>query len=159
MARWVSKTAVVVGNVELGDNVSVYYNTTIRCETDKMIFGEGTNIQDNCVCHGDKGMPVVTGKNVTIGHGCIIHGCSIGENSLIGMGSIVMNRASIGKNCIIGAGSLVTEGTVIPDDSVAFGRPCKVIRPITEQEIENNRCNALHYIEIMPIQIENEKGL
>jgi len=156
MSVWISKSAVVVGDVVFGDNVSVYHNTTIRTETDQMSFGEGTNIQDNCVCHGDLGMPVIVGCYVTIGHGCIIHGCSIEDNCLIGMGSIIMNKAHIGKNCIIGAGSLVTEGTIIPDNSVAFGRPCKVIRALKDGEKEYIRSNAEMYIKEMQIHIDYE---
>ena len=108
----------------------------------------GTNIQENCIIHGGGDHPVIVGDGVSITHGCILHGCTIGDNTMIGMGSIIMNYAKIGKNVIIGAGSLVTQNTVIPDNSVAYGRPAKVIRSVTEAEIEKNRHSAEYYIEV-----------
>ena len=145
MSTWIADDAVVFGDVVFGEECSVYYHTTIRAESGRLVFGNGTNIQDNCVVHGGAGNPVNVGNDVTIGHSCIIHGCTIGDNTIIGMGSIVMDRAVIGKNVMLGAGSLVTQDTVIPDNSVAFGRPAKVIRAMTEEEIAYNRMSAEHY--------------
>lgn len=147
MSTWIAKDAVIFGDVRIGEDCSIYYHTTIRVEDGTFIIGDQTNIQDNCVLHGGGDHCVKIGKGVTIGHSCIIHGCEIGDNTLIGMGSIIMNHAKIGKNVIIGAGSLVTENKVIPDNCVAYGSPAKIIRPITEEEIERNRLAALHYLE------------
>lgn len=144
---FIAEGARILGNVEMGENVSVWFNAVIRADDEKIVIGKDSNIQDNCVLHLDKGTNITIGEGVTIGHGAIIHGCRIDDNSLIGMGSIIMNGAIIGKNCIIGAGSLVTEGTVIPDGSVAMGSPAKVRRLIREEEIEKNKMAAAHYIE------------
>ena len=144
MATWIADDAVIFGDVVFEDNCSVFYHTVIRAESGTFKFGEATNIQDNCVIHGGINYPVIVGKGVTIGHSCIIHGCSIGDNTLIGMGSIIMNNAKIGSNVIIGAGSLITENKVIPDNCVAYGRPAKVIRKISEEEINSNK-NATEY--------------
>ena len=156
MSIWVADDAVIYGNVILGEDCSVYYHSVIRAESGEFIIGRGSNIQDNCVVHGGSGTPVLIGEGVTIGHSCIIHGCTIGDNTLIGMGSIIMNRARIGNNVIIGAGSLVMEDTVIPDNSVAYGRPARVIRSITEDEIEENRQAAEHYIRLKDQRLMNE---
>lgn len=150
----IGKNAVVLGKISFLDNCSIYYNTIIRTESEPISFGEGVNIQDLCVIHTDKGYPIEVGDYVTIGHSCIIHGCKIGSNTLIGMGSILMNGSQIGDNCMIGAGSLVTENTIIPEGSLAFGRPAKVIRKLTEEEIKHNKESALHYIELMEEIIE-----
>ena len=141
-----AKGAAIYGNVTIKKEANVWYNATIRSIDDSILIGEGTNIQDNAVVHTDKGYQVSIGSLVTIGHGAIIHGCSIGDNSLIGMGAIILNGAKIGKNCIIGAGSLVTKNTVIPDNSLVLGSPAKVIRPVTEEEIQGNIDNAKLYI-------------
>lgn len=143
---FIAKGAAIYGNVIIKKEANVWYNATIRSIDDSILIGEGTNIQDNAVVHTDKGYQVSIGSLVTIGHGAIIHGCSIGDNSLIGMGSIILNGAKIGKNCIIGAGSLVTKNTVIPDNSLVLGSPAKVIRPVTEEEIQGSIDNAKLYI-------------
>jgi len=136
------------GDITIGKDSSVWYNSVIRCNVGETVsIGEGTNIQDLCMVHTAHGASVRVGNMETVGHSCIIHGCSIGDNTLIGMGSIVMNHAKIGNNCIIGAGSLVTEGTVIPDGSVAFGRPAKVIKAASAEQIEAVRLSAEQYIE------------
>ncbi|MBR2802880.1 MAG: gamma carbonic anhydrase family protein [Erysipelotrichaceae bacterium] len=144
---WIAEDADLFGDIQLGEDCSVYYHAVLRTEIDRIVIGERTNIQDNCVLHDDEGAYVRIGSDVTIGHSCIIHGCSIGDNSLIGMGSIIMNRAVIGKNVILGAGSLVTGGTEIPDGSLAFGSPAKVIRPLTEEEIAGNTLSAQRYVQ------------
>ena len=138
--------SILAGQIRFGKNCSVWYNAVIRADKAAIEIGDNVNIQDNCVVHVDEGHAVCIGNNVTVGHSAIVHGCSIGENSLVGMGAIIMNDAVIGKNCIIGAGSLVTKGVVIPDNSLAFGRPAKIVRQVTEEEIESNRYDAQFYI-------------
>ena len=154
---FVAKGAAVYGNVTLKKEANVWYNATIRSVDDPIIIGEGTNIQDNAVVHTDKGYVVEIGSLVTIGHGAIIHGCSIGDNSLIGMGAIILNGAKIGNNCIVGAGALVTKNTIVPDNSLVLGSPAKVIRQVTEEEIQASIDNAKLYIEERLIYAENEK--
>ncbi|MBQ9153924.1 MAG: gamma carbonic anhydrase family protein [Solobacterium sp.] len=148
MSTWIAEDAVILGDAEMADGCSVYFHTVIRTESDPIRIGRNTNIQDNCTVHTGRGYPVIIGEGVTVGHGCIIHGCTIGDNTLIGMGSIIMNGAVIGRNCIIGAGSLITEHKVIPDGSLVFGSPAKVIRTVTDEEIQTNRLTAAHYLEI-----------
>lgn len=144
---WVSKTAVVTGDTILKKGASIWYNTVIRGDLETITIGECANVQDNSVIHADPGLPTIIGKNVTIGHGAIIHGCIIEENSLVGMGAIILNGAHIGKNCIVGAGALVTEGKVIPDNSLVVGSPAKVVRLVREEEIQATIDNALDYYE------------
>ena len=136
-----------VGDVVIGKESGVWYNAVIRGLPSQIKIGERTNVQDNVVIHGDPECPVEIGSNVTIGHSAIVHGCTIRDNSLIGMGAIILNKAVIGKNCIIGAGALVTQGCVIPDNSLAFGSPARVIRRLTDEEIEGNRISAQHYVD------------
>ena len=145
---FVAEGAVIRGNVTIGKNASVWFNAVIRSEEKPVVIGEGSNVQDNAVVHVDPWTSVTIGKNVTIGHGAIVHGCTIGDNTLVGMGAVVMNDAVIGKNCIIGAGALVTENTVIPDNSLVIGMPAKVRREVSAEEAERNRLNAEHYVEI-----------
>ncbi|MGI6055706.1 MAG: gamma carbonic anhydrase family protein [Bilifractor sp.] len=137
----------IVGDVEIGKDSGVWYNAVIRGFPSQITIGARTNVQDNVVIHGDPESPVVIGNNVTIGHSAIVHGCTIRDNTLIGMGAIVLNRAVIGENCIIGAGALVTQDCVIPDNSLAFGSPARVIRRLTDEEIEGNRISAQHYVD------------
>ena len=139
--------AVVRGDVTIGDNSSVWFNAVVRAEAGSAVIGEKTNIQDNCVLHVDHGADIRIGSQVTIGHGTIIHGCTVKDNTLIGMGTIIMNHAVIGENCIIGAGTLITKNTVIPDNSLVLGNPGKIIRTVTEAEKENIRRNADYYME------------
>ena len=154
---FIAKGAAVYGNVTIKKEANVWYNATIRSIDDPIIIGEGTNIQDNAVIHTDKGYVVTIGSLVTIGHGAIIHGCTIGDNSLIGMGAIILNGVKIGNNCIIGAGALVTKNTIIPDNSLVLGSPAKIIRELTKDEIQANIDNAKLYIEESLIYSENEK--
>ena len=141
---FIAEGAKVVGDkISIGRGSSVWYNAVVRCSDDDPVeIGENTNIQDLCMVHTGHGHPVSVGNGVTVGHMCIIHGCTIGDNTLIGMGSTIMNGAEIGSNCVIGAGSLVTEGKVIPDGSMAFGRPAKVVRELTEEEIAGIKYSA-----------------
>lgn len=145
---YVDESAVVNGDVTCGDNVSIWFNAAVRGDTGKIIIGQGSNIQDNCTLHNSKDVPVVVGEQVTVGHGAILHSCTVGDNSLIGMGAIVLDHAVIGKNCLIGAGALVTPGTVIPNNSLVLGSPAKVIKEISMEQIEKNIQNALTYVEL-----------
>lgn len=146
-SAFVAPGAVVLGNVTVKEDASIWYHATVRGDRARISIGQGSNIQDNCVVHTDDRFPVTIGENVTIGHSAVIHGCTIGDNSLIGMGAILMNGSIIGQNCIIGAGALVLEETEIPDNSVAVGNPAKVVRRITEEEIAANLHNAAVYVE------------
>ncbi len=142
---YIAPTASVRGNVALGADCSVFFSASLRAETDPITVGPRTNIQDGCVFHADPGFPVQVGTGCTIGHGAIVHGCTVGDNTLIGMGAILLNGCRVGKNCIVGAGSIVTEGMEIPDGSLAFGSPARVRRPLTEAELESNRAAAETY--------------
>ncbi|WP_086349786.1 gamma carbonic anhydrase family protein [Candidatus Enterococcus clewellii] len=146
--RFIAESADVYGTVELAEDTSIWYQTVLRGDNQRIKIGKGSNVQDGTVIHVDQHAPVQVGDYVTIGHQCMIHGCEIKDGALIGMGSILLNGSSIGENAMIGAGSLVTEGTVIPEGVLAFGRPARVVRPLTEEEIEKNRRNAEHYIEL-----------
>ena len=142
---WVAPNAQVMGKVTLESGVGIWFGVVLRGDNDPIIVGEGSNIQENTAIHTDIGYPVTIGKNCTIGHSAIIHGCTIGDNSLIGMGATVLNGAVIGKNCLIGAGALVTEGKIIPDGSLVVGMPAKVIRALDADTIAGLTQSALHY--------------
>jgi carbonic anhydrase/acetyltransferase-like protein (isoleucine patch superfamily) len=146
---WVAPTGDVMGNVTLETGSSVWFGAVIRGDNDKITVGEGSNIQENSVLHTDPGFPLTIGKNCTIGHKAILHGCTIGENSLIGMGATVLNGVIIGKNCLIGAGALVTEGKVIPDGSLVVGAPARVVRELDAAAIQGLKGSAFHYQENM----------
>lgn len=145
--RFIAESANVIGNVTMGDEVTIWYQAVVRGDINTIKIGNRTNIQDCSVLHGDNDSAVVVGDNVTIGHSCIIHGCTVEDGALIGMGSVILNDAVIGENTLIGAGSLVTEGKVIPPNVLAMGRPAKVIRPLTDEEIAKNRKNADEYVQ------------
>ena len=144
---FIAPGAVVVGDVTLGDGVGVWYHSTIRGDDASISIGKDSNIQDNAVLHVDTGIPLKIGERTSVGHGAILHGCTIGDNTLIGMGAIVLNGARIGNNCIIGAGALVTQNKDIPDGSLVVGSPAKVVRQVTEDEMEATRRNAGKYLE------------
>ena len=146
-SAWVADNAEVMGDVRLGENVSIWFNTTLRGDNDPITIGEGSNIQDGSVLHTDEGVPLTIGRNVTVGHMVMLHGCSIGDESLIGIGAIVLNGAKIGRNCLVGAGALVTEGKEFPDGSMILGSPAKVVRQLTPEQIEGLRYSAQHYID------------
>lgn len=145
---YIAPSADVMGDVTLEDDSSIWYQAVVRGDHDRISIGKGSNIQDGCVLHSDEGFPVKIGDYVTVGHNAIIHGCEIGDGTLIGMGSIILNGAIIGKNCVIGAGALVTQGTVIPDGMLVLGSPAKVRRAVTEGEIVANLKNTIEYIEM-----------
>jgi len=145
---FIAETASIIGNVIIGKGSSVWYGAVIRGDIEKITIGEFTNIQDNSVVHTETGIPTEIGNYTVVGHNAIVHGCTIGNNCLIGMGAIVLNKAVIGDNCIIGAGALVPEGKVIPPNSLVLGVPGKVVRQVTDEEIESIRKNALRYNEL-----------
>lgn len=148
MTNFIAKNATVIGNVTLGTEVTVWFNSVIRGDGNSITIGNRTNIQDGTIIHIDHNAPVEIGDNVTVGHQCMLHDCKISSGALIGMSSIVLNHAVIGENSMIGAGSLITQGTVIPPNVLAFGRPAKVIRPLTPEEIQANQKNADHYCQL-----------
>ncbi len=144
---FVAPNAAVIGSVVMAANASVWWNVTIRADNDVVTLGENVNVQDGSVVHTDSGVPVVLERDVSVGHLVMLHGCTIRENSLIGIGAIILNRAVIGRNCLIGAGALVPEGKSIPDGSLVLGVPGKVVRPLTTDEIALNTWIAQHYVE------------
>ena len=145
----VAPNAAVIGSIILKKNASIWFGATLRGDNDPITIGENSNIQDGCVCHTDDGMPLTIGDNVTVGHMVILHSCLIGDNSLVGMGSTVLNNAKIGNNCLVGANSLITEGKEFPDNSMIMGSPGKVVRELTEMEVNLIKLSALHYVENM----------
>jgi len=142
---WVAPNATVIGDVHLGAQSSVWWNTVIRGDTDRISIGERSNIQDGSVLHTDAGIHLQIGNDVTVGHMVMIHGCTIGDNCLIGIGSIILNRAVIGRNSLVGANTLVAEGKVFPEGVLILGSPGKVVRELTEEEIAKISRSAEHY--------------
>ncbi len=145
-AAWVAKGAVIKGDVTLEENANVWYNAVIRGDTAPVTVGKNSNVQDCAVLHVDKDCPLQIGENVTVGHGAILHGCTVEKEALIGMGAIVLNGAVIGAGSIVGAGALVTAGTVLPENSLAVGSPAKVVRQVRPEEREATIQNALQYV-------------
>ena len=143
--NWVAPNATIIGDVTLEKNSSVWFNAVIRGDNENIHVGEGSNVQDGSVLHTDPGCPLRIGKDVTIGHIVMLHGCTIGDNSLIGIGAVILNNAKIGKNCIIGAKALITENKEIPDNSLVVGAPGRVVRKLTNDEIGKITENAKHY--------------
>ncbi|MBK8837462.1 MAG: gamma carbonic anhydrase family protein [Hyphomonadaceae bacterium] len=144
---WVADSATVIGRVILNKGASVWFGATLRGDNDPITIGENSNIQDGAVLHTDLGVPLTIGRHVTVGHMVMMHGCEVGDNSLIGIGSIILNNAKIGKNCLIGANTLITEGKVIPDGSMVMGAPGKVIREVSEQQLQGMLAGSHHYVE------------
>ena len=144
---WVADSAQVIGNVTLAEGSSVWFGVVARGDTDTITVGKGSNIQDNSVLHADEGIPLVIGDHVTVGHQVMLHGCTIGDGSLIGIQSVVLNGAKIGKNCLVGAGSLVTEGKEFPDGCMILGSPAKAVRQLSEAQIEGLKMSAQHYMD------------
>ena len=142
---WVAPDANVIGNVVLETAVSIWFGSTLRGDNEPIEIGAGTNVQENTVLHTDMGFPLIVGAGCTIGHKAMLHGCVLGDNTLIGMGALVLNGARIGRDCLIGAGALITEGKVIPDGSLVVGAPGRVIRSLDAAAIEGLRASALHY--------------
>lgn len=144
---FIAAGAIVIGDVTLATNASVWFNAVLRGDTEALVIGAGSNIQDGAVCHADPGYPLVIGAGVSVGHNAIAHGASIGDHTLIGMGAIIMNGATIGSNCIVGAGALVTQGKVFPDNSLIMGSPARLVREVSNDEIAVIRRTARNYLE------------
>ena len=144
--HWIAESADVIGNVVLGDQVSIWFNAVLRGDNDPITIGRASNIQDGSVLHTDIGFPLTIEDGVTVGHKVMLHGCFIGKNSLIGINSVVLNGARVGKNCLVGANSLIPEGKDIPDGSLVMGSPAKVIRQLDERAIEGIRISSQNYI-------------
>ncbi len=143
---WVAETATVIGQAHIGPQASVWFGTVIRADNCAIRIGARSNVQENSVLHVDPGFELNVGENVTIGHQAMLHGCTIGDHSLVGIQSVVMNGAVIGKNCLVGAGALVTEGKKFPDGSLIVGSPAKVVRQLTEEEITRLQGSAESYV-------------
>jgi len=146
-SAWVADNAQVIGDVRLGEDCSVWFGVVIRGDTETITVGRGTNVQDNSVLHADMGVPLTLGEDVTVGHQVMLHGCTIGDGSLIGIQAVVLNGAKIGKNCLVGAGSLVTEGKEFPDGSMILGSPAKAVRQLSPEQIEGLKMSAKHYVD------------
>jgi carbonic anhydrase/acetyltransferase-like protein (isoleucine patch superfamily) len=146
-SAWVADSAQVMGAVRLAEGSSVWFGAVIRGDTESITLGAGSNIQDASVLHADHGFPLVIGERVTVGHQVMLHGCTIGDESLIGIGAVVLNGAKIGKHCLVGAGALVTEGKEFPDGSMIIGSPAKAVRQLTPEQIEGLKRSAQHYTE------------
>ena len=145
--NWVAPNATIIGDVSLEKNTSIWFNATLRGDIENIHVGEGSNIQDGSVLHTDPGYPLKIRKNVTVGHMVMLHGCTIGNNSLIGIGAVILNNAKIGNNCVIGAKSLITENKEIPDNSLVVGSPGRIIRKITDNEAKAILKNSIRYQE------------
>ena len=143
---FVADSANIIGNVTLEEDSSVWFGATIRGDNERITVGAGSNVQENAVLHTDPGFPLTIERNVTVGHQVMLHGCTVGDNTLIGIQAIVMNGAKIGRNCIVGAGSLVTEGKQFADNSLIVGSPARAIRTLTDEQVEGLRMNAAHYV-------------
>ncbi len=143
---WIAPSATVIGKVTVGEGVGIWFGAVVRGDNERITVGRDTNLQEHAVLHTDMGFPLTIGARCTIGHRAIVHGCTVGDNVLIGMGATILNGAVIGDNCLIGAGALVPEGRAIPPGSLVIGVPGKVARPLSEDEIAHNRASAAHYV-------------
>ncbi len=144
---WVAPGCHVIGSVVLAARTSVWFGSTLRGDNEVIVIGEGSNVQENTVMHTDMGYPLTIGEGCTIGHKAMLHGCTVGNNSLVGMGATILNGAVIGENCLIGAGALITEGKIIPDGSLVMGAPGKVVRQLDDKAIAGLKLSAMHYQE------------
>lgn len=144
---WIAPSAMVIGRVELRKNASVWFGAVLRGDNEPVIIGENSNVQDGCVLHTEYGSPCIVGRNVTVGHMAMLHGCVIGDNCLIGIGSVILDRVKVGNNCLIGANAFIPPGREIPGNSVVLGAPGKVARPATPEEIEGFTRSAMGYVE------------
>lgn len=144
--NWIAPDATLIGNIRIGRNVGFWFGVVIRGDGELITIGADTNVQEHTIMHTDPGFPLTIGKGCTIGHRALLHGCTVGDNSLIGMGAVVLNGARIGNNSLVGAGALVTENKVFPDNSLIVGSPAKVIRTLDEAAVERLRVSAAHYV-------------
>jgi carbonic anhydrase/acetyltransferase-like protein (isoleucine patch superfamily) len=145
-SAWVADSAQVMGDVVLGEDVGIWFGVVARGDTATIRIGARTNIQDLSVLHADVGQPLTIGTGVTVGHKAVLHGCTVGDNSLIGIGAVVLNGAKIGQGCLVGAGALVTEGKEFPDGSMILGSPARVVRQLTPEQLQGLRLSADHYV-------------
>lgn len=143
---WIASDAHVIGDVSLGAETSIWFGTIVRGDSEAITIGRKTNVQDQCVCHADEGQPLKIGDDVSVGHQAMLHGCTIGDGALVGIGAIILNGAIIGKRCLVGAGALVTEGKVFPEASLILGSPAKVVRPLSEEELARLARVSAHYV-------------
>ena len=146
-SNFIAPDAMIIGKVLLKENASIWFGAVARGDNELITIGENSNVQDGCVLHTDMGFPLIIGKGCTVGHRAILHGCTLGDNSLIGMGAIILNGVKIGKNCLIGAGALIAEGKEIPDNSLVMGMPGKIIRTLSDAEIEGLQKSAQGYVQ------------
>jgi carbonic anhydrase/acetyltransferase-like protein (isoleucine patch superfamily) len=144
---FIADTAAVIGSVTLHNNASIWFNCVVRGDTDELIIGENSNVQDGSVLHTDPGIKLRIGRDCTIGHMVMLHGCEIGDNTLVGIKSVILNNAKIGRNCIIGANTLITEGKQIPDNSLVMGSPGKIVRQVSDEEAKFLTLQARHYVQ------------
>src|SRR3954447_11449574 len=144
---WVADSAQVIGNVELAEGASIWFGAILRGDNETMRIGRNSNVQDGSMLHSDPGFPLTLGENVTIGHQVMLHGCTVGDGTLIGIKAVVLNGAKIGKNCLVGAGALVTEGKEFPDGSMILGSPAKVVRELSPEQIAGLQRAAQHYVD------------
>lgn len=161
--HFIAPGAAVIGDVVMEPGVSIWFNAVVRGDGDRITLGANTNVQDGAVLHVDPGFPLQCGRDVTIGHKAMLHGCSIGNNTLIGINAVILNGAKIGNNCIVGANALVTEGTVVPDGSMVLGAPAKVKKPLSEEQIETLALSAKLYAEkaqyyLDRLEVDDEAG-
>lgn len=145
---YISESVDIIGNVRIEENANIWFGTRLRGDMNQIVVGENSNIQENSVVHVDKNCPCIIGRNVTIGHGAIIHGCNISDNVLVGMGAIILNNAKIGKNTIIGAGSLITQEKEFPEGVLILGNPARVVRNLTTEEVESIIRSANNYVNL-----------
>ncbi len=146
-SAWVADNATVIGRVALGEGASIWYGAVLRGDNDWITIGRHSNVQDGSVLHTDSGFPLTLGEGVTVGHQVMLHGCTVGDGSLIGIQSVILNGAKIGRHCLVGAGAIVTEGKEFPDGSLILGSPAKVVRMLTPEQVERLRHSAAHYVE------------
>jgi carbonic anhydrase/acetyltransferase-like protein (isoleucine patch superfamily) len=144
---FIAHNATVIGSVVLENNASIWFNCVVRADNDTITIGENSQLQDNCVLHVDPGFPITIGRNVSVGHMAMLHGCTIGDGCLIGIKSVILNGAKVGRNCLIGANSLIGEGKSIPDGSLVIGSPGKVVRHLSEEEVRRINSAADHYVQ------------
>ena len=155
---FIHERAYVTGDVTLGDNANVWCGACIRGDIAPVTIGKNTSVQDNVTIHVGYGTPAVIGDNVSVGHNAVVHGCTVGSNVIVGMGSVILDGAKIGSNCIVGAATLITKNKQIPDGSLVFGNPFRVVRALTEEEIEGIRRNAAGYVELAAVQLRGEEN-
>ena len=143
---WIAPGAQVMGEVTLGAGANIWFGTVVRGDNDPITIGAGCNVQDGCILHADPGFPMTVGENVSVGHNAMLHGCTVGDGSLIGIGAVVLNGAKVGRGCLIGANALVTEGMDIPDGSLVLGSPAKIKSRLSAEQQEGLLLNASHYV-------------